>query len=114
MKRLLDGDFWLGVRHFAPAHTAAIIGVAASVAVWYLAFSTEHRAMVDEFYARANNQTITMENGIDNYWDELYAVRALLESLNQNVTREEFENFSRSLISHQSRWRQRISIFRAA
>jgi diguanylate cyclase (GGDEF)-like protein len=40
-----------------------------------------------------------MENGIDDYWDELYSARALIESLNRNVTREEFETFSRSLIS---------------
>jgi diguanylate cyclase (GGDEF)-like protein len=77
----------------------AIIGVTASVAVWYLAFSAEHREMVQEFNGRANNQAIIMENGVDDYWDELYAVRDFFNSLNENVTREEFETFSRAQIS---------------
>jgi diguanylate cyclase (GGDEF)-like protein len=68
------------------------------VAVWYLAFSSEQRATVQEFNARANNQAITMDNGIDGYWDELYAVRALLESMNQKITREQFETFANALI----------------
>ena len=102
VKKLFDRAFWLAARHFAPAHTVAIIGVAASVAVWYLAFFQERRAMVEEFNGRANNQAIVMENGIDDYWDKLYSVRALLESMTGNVTREEFENFSRSLISRHS------------
>jgi CHASE1-domain containing sensor protein len=71
-----------------------MVGIAASLAVWYLAFSAEQRATVLEFNARANNQAITMDNGIDNYWDELYSVRALIESLNQKVTREQFETLA--------------------
>lgn len=77
----------------------AIIGVTASIAVWYLTFSAEQRAMVQEFNGRANNQAIIMENGVDDYWDELYAVRDFFNSLNENVTREEFETFSTAQIS---------------
>ena len=99
MKNLFGKEFWLRVRHFAPAHIVAVVGIAASVAVWYLAFSGEQRAIVQEFNGRANNQAITLQNGIDDYWDELYAVHALFESLNLNVTREEFEIFSREQLS---------------
>ena len=72
MKRFFSVQFWHRVRHLAPVHTVAIVGIAASLAVWYLAFSAEQRATVQEFNARANNQAIIMDNGIDNYWDELY------------------------------------------
>ena len=91
-------QFWLRARHPAPVHTVALVGIAASLAVWYLAFSAEQRATVQEFNARASNQAITMDNGIDNYWDELYAVQALIESSNQKITREQFEIFAKALI----------------
>ena len=99
MKRFFSVRFWHRVRHLAPVHTVAIVGIAASLAVWYLAFSAEKRSTVQEFNSRANNQAITMDNGIDDYWDELYSVRALIESLNQKVTREQFETFAKALIS---------------
>jgi CHASE1-domain containing sensor protein len=99
VKKFLSGHFWLRSRHFAPVHTVAIVGITAALAVWYLAFSAEQRATVQEFNARANNQAITMDNGIDDYWDELYSVQALVETLNQKVTRKQFETFAKALIS---------------
>ena len=75
MKRFLSGQFWLRAHHLAPVHTVAIVGIAASLAVWYLTFSAEQRATVQEFNARANNQAITMENGIDEYWDSSAALK---------------------------------------
>jgi CHASE1-domain containing sensor protein len=100
VKRLFNTKFWRLVQHFAPAHLVAIVGVAASVAVWYLVFSAERRAMIQEFNGRANNLATIMESGVNDYWEELYAVRALFGSLDQNVTREEFEIFTRSLMTH--------------
>jgi diguanylate cyclase (GGDEF)-like protein/PAS domain S-box-containing protein len=99
VKRFFSVQFWLSARHSAPVHTVAAVGIAASLAVWYLAFSAEQRATVQEFNARANNQAITMDNGIDDYWDELYAVQALIESLNQKITREQFGSFAKALVS---------------
>ena len=99
MKRFFSTQHRLRIRYFAPVLIVAIVGLAASVAVWYLAFSAEQRATVEEFNARANNQAITLDNGVDDYWDELYAVRALFESLDQKVTREQFATFARSQLS---------------
>jgi EAL domain-containing protein (putative c-di-GMP-specific phosphodiesterase class I) len=72
VKRLFNTKFWRLVRHFAPAHLVAIVGIAASVAVWYLVFSAEQRAMIQEFNGRANNLATIMESGVNDYWDELY------------------------------------------
>ena len=87
------------LRHFAPALIVGICGLVMSVGTWYAMVQSETHAAVQEFDSRANNQAIILENGIDDYWDELYAVRALFNSSSRNVTREEFESFSKSLLS---------------
>jgi CHASE1-domain containing sensor protein len=76
-----------------------IVGVSASIAVWYLMVAAENRTFEQAFAGRADNQSIVLQNGIDDYWDRLYAVRALFDSSNQAVPREEFESFSNSLLA---------------
>jgi diguanylate cyclase (GGDEF)-like protein len=84
--------------HFAPILTVGIVSVAVSIFFWYVTSASEYRAFVQEFDGRANNQAIILQNGIDDYWEKLYAVRALFDSSTQPITREEFENFSNSLL----------------
>src|SRR5476651_1716812 len=103
MKRLFRMDenkrrIW----YFAPVLTVGIIGVAASIFFWYVTAASENRARVQEFDGRANNQAIILQNGIDDYWNKLYAVRALFDSSTQPITREEFENFSKSLLENRA------------
>jgi diguanylate cyclase (GGDEF)-like protein len=86
------------IRHFAPVLAVGMLGVAASISVWYLTIAAEDRAFAQELTARADNQTTTLQNGIDRYWDRLYAVRALFDSSSQAITRGEFESFSNSLL----------------
>jgi CHASE1-domain containing sensor protein len=98
MRGLFQKENWHRIWDIAPVLTVGIIGVAASIFFWYLTFASENRAFVQEFDGQANNQAIILQNGIDEYWDKLYAVRALFDSSNHDVTREEFESFSQSLI----------------
>ncbi|HWO34883.1 MAG TPA: diguanylate cyclase [Candidatus Acidoferrum sp.] len=84
--------------HLSPVLTVGIVGVVASVGVWYLTIASENRAFEQEFSARANNQAFILQSAINDYWEKLYAVRAFFNSSNQAVTREEFENFSNSLM----------------
>ena len=63
---------------------------------------SETRAAIQEFDDRAKNQAAVLENGIDEYWDELYAVQDLFKSSNRNVTRGEFDRFVSLLISRHS------------
>jgi diguanylate cyclase (GGDEF)-like protein len=86
------------IRHVAPVLTVGIVGVAVSIFFWYVTATSENHAFVQEFDGRANNQSIILQNGIDDYWDKLYAVRALFDSSTQPITREEFEKFSNSLL----------------
>lgn len=83
------------------AHTVstAIVGLFVTLSVWYLTLTSEQRAFELEFSGRANNQHTILQNGIGDYWDRLYAVRALFES-SGHVTREEFETFARSLLEN--------------
>src|SRR5476649_727601 len=86
------------IRHFAPILIVVVVSVAVSIFFWYVTSASENRAFVQEFDGRANNQAIILQNGIDDYWEKLYAVRALFDSSTQPITREEFENFSNSLL----------------
>jgi diguanylate cyclase (GGDEF)-like protein len=102
MRALFNSKMWRDLRRFAPVLAVGTVGVAASVVVWHLTASAESGAMVQEFDSRANNQEIILENGINDYWDELYAVRALFDSSNSDVTRDEFAHFARSQLSRHS------------
>src|ERR1700681_1472962 len=84
--------------HFAPVVVVGIISIAVSIFFWYVTAASEDRALVQEFDGRANNQAIILQNGIDDYWAKLYAVRALFDSSTQPITRAEFEHFSNSLL----------------
>jgi diguanylate cyclase (GGDEF)-like protein/PAS domain S-box-containing protein len=98
MRGLFRKENWHRIRRFAPVLIVGIVGVTASIAFWYLTMTSEDLAFVQEFSGRANNQAIILQDGIDDYWDKLYAVRALFDASGQPVTREEFEKFSNSLI----------------
>jgi len=73
-----------------------------SIFAWYLLFNAEDQAFVQEFDSRARNQAIILQSGINDYWDKLYAVKALFDSSNQGITRDEFSRFSQSLLEGHS------------
>jgi diguanylate cyclase (GGDEF)-like protein len=87
------------IRDHAPVLAAGIVGFVVSVSIWYLMIALGDRAFIQEFSERAQNQVHTLQSGIDDYWDRLYALRALFETQNKAVTREEFEGFSRSFLN---------------
>jgi hypothetical protein len=91
-----------GIRHLAPALIVGVCGFVLSVGTWHMMVQSETRATIREFDIRANNQAIILENWIHSYWGELYAVQDLFQSSNQDVTREESENFAGSLIGRHS------------
>jgi diguanylate cyclase (GGDEF)-like protein/PAS domain S-box-containing protein len=89
---------WHRIRDVAPALIAGIVGVVASIAVWDLTVSSENRTFALEYAQRADNQASVLQSGIADYLDKLYSVRALFNSSNHAITREEFEDFSNSLL----------------
>jgi diguanylate cyclase (GGDEF)-like protein len=98
MKQLFrtENGGWIG--KLAPILIVGFVGVIASISVWYLTIAADDRTFASEFSGQANNQAIIFQSGIDNYWDKLYAVRALFNSSNQAVTREQFEKFANALL----------------
>jgi CHASE1-domain containing sensor protein len=82
----------------APALTAGVVGIVASLAVWALTVTSENRTFALEYAQRADNQASVLQDGISNYLDRLYSVRALFDSSNHAIARDEFESFSNSLL----------------
>ena len=102
MKTFLSNELGRRIRSYAPVHVVAAVGVAVSISAWYFTLITENRAFIQDFSGRAENQAIILQNGIDDYWNNLQAVRALFDSSNTPITREEFERFSNSLLANRA------------
>jgi diguanylate cyclase (GGDEF)-like protein len=85
-------------RYIAPIVAIAIVSVTVSLAAWRLMVESDDHAFVEGFSGRANNQAIVLRKGIESYWDNFYAARALFEATNQPVTREQFETFTKSVL----------------
>jgi diguanylate cyclase (GGDEF)-like protein len=91
-------DGWRRFSHTLSALTVGFLSVILSIFVWYRTVVFEDRAIALEFAGRADNQPIILQNGIDDYLDRLRAVRALFDSSNQAITRDEFERFCKTLL----------------
>ena len=85
---------------YRPALVAAGVGLlfslagAAAVARW------EDRVNRIEFESAAETESIVMQNGMNEYIGRLVALRTLFESINEEITRSEFETFSSRLFEH--------------
>ena len=86
------------IRQIAPILSVAILGIAVSIAAWHQTVASEDRTAELEYARRSDNQANVLQSGIDEYWEKLFAVRALMDSSDQ-ITREEFEYFANSLIA---------------
>src|ERR1700683_3003466 len=60
-------NIWRGARQMAPVLALGVLGVAMSVASWHAMAEAETHAAVREFDSRAENWTIVLKNGIDDY-----------------------------------------------
>ena len=74
---------------------AALIGIALSVTAGFMVSLWEDRHAVLEFNAIAENQYMALQNGLNEYLNKLLTVRALFESSDDEVSRKEFEAFTR-------------------
>ena len=99
---LFSTEKWRAVRNLAPIVLVGACSLTVSVGASYMMAKSETRAAIQEFDGRADNQAAVLENGINEYWSELYAVQDLFKSLNRNVTRGEFDRFVRLLMSRHS------------
>src|SRR3984885_10863814 len=84
-------------RLFRPALVAAGAGLLLSLAGAYAVGQWEERITKIEFERVAETQAIILQNGMNEYVSRLVALRTLFESANEEITRSEFETFSRRL-----------------
>jgi hypothetical protein len=82
---------------YRPALIAALIGTLLSLAGAFAVGQWENRLARTEFEGLAENQAITIQNGINEYVGRLITLRTLFESANEDITRSEYETFSQRL-----------------
>jgi diguanylate cyclase (GGDEF)-like protein len=85
-----------------PAVIAAGIGSLLSLIAALAVGRWEQRVTEVAFRGVAETQVIVLQNGINEYLSRLVTLRTLFESANDEVTRSEFEVFSRKLFEHHS------------
>ncbi|MGA8612540.1 MAG: EAL domain-containing protein [Xanthobacteraceae bacterium] len=90
---------FIHVREFGPGVLAAMIGIAASVIPAFLIIQADNQDAERQFRVLAENHFMVLQNGLNDYVNRLKAVRALFDSSVEPVTRNEFEAFTRPLLS---------------
>jgi diguanylate cyclase (GGDEF)-like protein len=85
-----------------PAVIAAGIGLLLSLIAAFAVGRWEQRVTEVAFKGAAETEVIVLQNGINEYLSRLATLRTLFESANDEVTRSEFEVFSRKLFEHHS------------
>jgi diguanylate cyclase (GGDEF)-like protein len=86
-------------KHCQPAITAAGIGLLMTFAATYAVGRWENGVTRAEFGSATKNQVTFLQNGIDEYLQRLTALRTFFESVNEEVTRSEFEFFNSRLFA---------------
>jgi len=77
-----------------PASVAAGVGLLLSMIAAYAVGQWEARVTRAEFEGAAATELIVLQNGINEYLSRLVALRTLFESVNEKITRGDFEVFS--------------------
>ena len=85
-----------------PPGIAAGIGLLLSLIAAFAVGRWEQRVTEVAFRGVAETEVIVLQNGINEYLSRLATLRTLFESANDEVTRSEFEVFSRRLFEHHS------------
>lgn len=88
-------DRW--IRPAAPT-AVAVVGLILSIASWSFVWNREARIAQLEFGERARSHAIALQSGIDDYGDRLAAVRALFQTAEHVIGRQEFIDFSQDLL----------------
>jgi diguanylate cyclase (GGDEF)-like protein len=97
-----SSPWWLRTSHVLPMLTAAGLGVAVSIAAWFVVALWEDRHAKLEFDAIAENHFMVLQSGLNEYLHKLRALRALFDSSDGQVTRGEFETFAGAFLQYNS------------
>ena len=87
---------------FAPTVCAAVLGLIFSFCAWLSISATDERIALQAFNENALTNERALESGIDRYFHNLVALAALFDSTKNDVTREQFDSFSKTLLKGQT------------
>jgi len=93
---------WRRIKQLLPIVCAALFGVTVSVLAWFAVAAADGRLALQEFDASASDNLQTLENGLNDYLTKLVALDALFYSTKQEVTRDQFDVFSKTLLKGQT------------
>jgi hypothetical protein len=88
-------DWWWSA--YALSIAAAISGAALTCFAWYEAFQQENRLADHELSARASDHLLALQNGIDQYINDISALRAAFQASEHGISRREFQSLSDDL-----------------
>ncbi len=77
----------------------AVTGVIATLSVCYLLFTSERRFYDQDVSVRAVRLAAFVQERIDDYLEKLYGARALFDSSSAEISRRQFEEYSRSVLA---------------
>ena len=93
---------WWRNRYSWLSLSVAVVGLIASTAAWFAVSLREDRLAALEMASLANGQALTLQVGIGAYLRKVAALRALFESADDKVSRAQFEQFTKQLMSDQT------------
>ena len=82
---------------YALSIAAALFGALLTWFAWYEAFQQENRLAERELSARAGDHFLALQNGIDQYINDVSALRAAFQSSEHGISRREFQSLSDDL-----------------
>jgi CHASE1-domain containing sensor protein len=90
------------IRPSAPIFCTALVGLIISVFAWFSVSRMDERLALQEFNKNAAHNELILESGLDRYFSNLVALDALFDSTPNEVTRQEFVTFSKTLLKGQT------------
>ena len=84
---------WRPVGHAWPLVAAGVLGLVAAICAWFAVSIWEQRLARAKFNATAGDYASVLQNGLDDFLDSIYALRAFYDSSHQ-VDRGEFALFT--------------------
>ena len=85
-------------RQILPCLLAGLIGLGVTLIATSRVVTHDDEQAAGQFRATAENEFMTLQNGLNEYLNKLFAARALFDSSATPITREQFETFARPLL----------------
>jgi diguanylate cyclase (GGDEF)-like protein len=89
---------WRRVRPLVPTFAVALAGLALSAVAWLAISHREDQQAQRELQARAKDHALSLQEGIDDYVEEIATLRAFFQSSKHEIDRQEFASFTEYLL----------------